>query len=161
LGQFSKNYRTFYPKNCHQALKNMGLGSRGQKGTGSRIRIRNTAVRHSNSLYEFKEGYTLHIYTTGGKEGYTLHVHTLLTVKMDISSFHTADGGQENTPTSTLLTVGRATPSRTQCWRWKGIHPYVYIVDRGKGDTPTSPPCWGGGNVYTVRHRYRYYLKYN
>ncbi len=27
FGQFSKNYRTFYPKNCHQALKNMGLGS--------------------------------------------------------------------------------------------------------------------------------------
>jgi hypothetical protein len=24
---FSKNYRTFYPKNCHQARKNMGLGS--------------------------------------------------------------------------------------------------------------------------------------
>jgi hypothetical protein len=53
-----KNYRTFYSKNCHNALKNMGLvsgirdpgpgkslfrildpGSRGQKGTGSRIRI--------------------------------------------------------------------------------------------------------------------------
>jgi hypothetical protein len=27
LGQFSKNYRTFYPKNCLKALKNMGLGS--------------------------------------------------------------------------------------------------------------------------------------
>jgi hypothetical protein len=27
LGQFSKNYRTFYSKNCHYALKNMGLGS--------------------------------------------------------------------------------------------------------------------------------------
>ncbi len=57
LGQFSKNYRTFYPKSCHLALQNMGLGSgireagsriqkkpipdpgsRGQKGTGSRIR---------------------------------------------------------------------------------------------------------------------------
>jgi hypothetical protein len=25
--QFSKNYRTSYPKNCQQALKNMGLGS--------------------------------------------------------------------------------------------------------------------------------------
>ncbi len=23
---FSKKYRTFYPKNCHQALKNIGLG---------------------------------------------------------------------------------------------------------------------------------------
>ncbi len=54
FGQFSKNYRTFYSKNCHYALKNMGLGSgirkksipdpgsRGQKGTGSRIR--NTAI---------------------------------------------------------------------------------------------------------------------
>jgi hypothetical protein len=27
LGQFSKNFITFYPTNCHQALKNMGLGS--------------------------------------------------------------------------------------------------------------------------------------
>jgi hypothetical protein len=27
LAQFSKNYRTFYPKNCHEALKYMGLGS--------------------------------------------------------------------------------------------------------------------------------------
>jgi hypothetical protein len=27
LGQFSKNYRTFYTKNGHYALKNMGLGS--------------------------------------------------------------------------------------------------------------------------------------
>ncbi len=28
LAQFSKNYWSFYPKNCHQALNNMGLGSR-------------------------------------------------------------------------------------------------------------------------------------
>jgi hypothetical protein len=27
LAQFSKSFRSFYPKNCHQALKNMGLGS--------------------------------------------------------------------------------------------------------------------------------------
>jgi hypothetical protein len=27
LGQFSKNYRTFYKKNCQKALKNMVLGS--------------------------------------------------------------------------------------------------------------------------------------
>ncbi len=27
-----------FSKNCHQALKNMGLGSRGQKSSGSRIR---------------------------------------------------------------------------------------------------------------------------
>jgi hypothetical protein len=50
LGQFSKNYRTFYQKNCQKALQRMVLGSgirkkhipdpgsRGQKGTGSRIR---------------------------------------------------------------------------------------------------------------------------
>ncbi len=25
MSQFSKNYRTFYPKNCHQALKNTGV----------------------------------------------------------------------------------------------------------------------------------------
>jgi hypothetical protein len=61
--KFSKNYRTFYQKNCQKALKNMVLGSgirdprsgirkkpipdpgfRGQKAPdpGSRIRIRNT-----------------------------------------------------------------------------------------------------------------------
>jgi hypothetical protein len=64
LGQFSKNYRTFYSKNSHCALKNMGLGygirdpgsgirknpvpdlrSRGPKSTGSRIRIRNTVSK--------------------------------------------------------------------------------------------------------------------
>jgi hypothetical protein len=83
LGQFSKNYRTFYQKNCQKALKNMVLGSgirdpgsenrdprsgirdpgsgirkkpipdpgsRGQKGTGSRIRIRNTGF----STYDFQ-----------------------------------------------------------------------------------------------------------
>ncbi len=71
LGQFSKNYRTFYQKNCQKALKNMVLGSgirdprsgiRDPEKTysgsripdpgvkkhpipdpGSRIRIRNTA----------------------------------------------------------------------------------------------------------------------
>ncbi len=55
LGQFTKNYRIFYPTNFHKALKNIGLGfeirkkpipdpgSRGPKGTGSRMRIRNTA----------------------------------------------------------------------------------------------------------------------
>jgi hypothetical protein len=54
LGQFSKNYRTFYPKNCQQDLKNMGLGSEiqdpektnpGSQIQGSkrhRIRIRDT-----------------------------------------------------------------------------------------------------------------------
>jgi hypothetical protein len=49
---------TFYPKNVHYALKYMGLGfgirkkpipdpgsrNQGQKGTGSRIRIRNTGT---------------------------------------------------------------------------------------------------------------------
>jgi hypothetical protein len=53
LGELTKHYRTFYPKNCHQALKNIGLGPeirknlfriRGQKGTGSRIQIRNTEL---------------------------------------------------------------------------------------------------------------------
>ncbi len=43
LGQFSKNYRTFYPKNCHKALKSMGLGSeiRDPEKTysGSRIQV--------------------------------------------------------------------------------------------------------------------------
>ncbi len=63
LCQFSKNFRTLYPKNCHWALKNMGFGSetragirkkpipdpgsRGQKGTGSRIRIRNTGFTNA------------------------------------------------------------------------------------------------------------------
>ncbi len=46
----------FTKKNCHQALKNMGEEpipdpwSRGQKGTGSRIRIRNIEVTGSTDL---------------------------------------------------------------------------------------------------------------
>jgi hypothetical protein len=45
LGQFSKNYRTFYPKIVTKLSKIWvwDQGSRGQKGTRSRIRIRNTA----------------------------------------------------------------------------------------------------------------------
>ncbi len=62
LGQFSKNFRTFCPKNCHQALKNIGLGSgirkkpipdpgsRGQKGTGSRIRNTDVNGRHLKKI---------------------------------------------------------------------------------------------------------------
>jgi hypothetical protein len=72
LGQFSKKYRSFYQKYCQKALKNMVLGSgirdprsgirdpgsgirkkpipdpgsRGQKGTGSRFRIRNNVEYH-------------------------------------------------------------------------------------------------------------------
>jgi len=46
LAQFSKNYRTFYQKNCQKALQNMvfGSGIRDPEKThsGSRIRIRNT-----------------------------------------------------------------------------------------------------------------------
>jgi hypothetical protein len=54
---FQRIIELFYSKYCHYALKNMGLGSgirqkpipdpgsRGQKGTGPRIRIRNTSVK--------------------------------------------------------------------------------------------------------------------
>ncbi len=44
FGQFSKNYRTFYPKICHLAFKNMGLGSgirdprSGNRDPGTEIR---------------------------------------------------------------------------------------------------------------------------
>ncbi len=52
LGQFLKTYRTFYPKKCHLALKEMGLGSgiwdprsgireKPIPDPGSRIRMRN------------------------------------------------------------------------------------------------------------------------
>ena len=59
MSQFWKKFSIFYIKNCNKGLKNMGLvsgirdpgseireklipdpGSRGQKGTGSRIQIR-------------------------------------------------------------------------------------------------------------------------
>jgi hypothetical protein len=43
LANFKELYN-FLPKNCHKALKNMGLGSRDQKDTGSRIQIRSTAL---------------------------------------------------------------------------------------------------------------------
>ncbi len=39
LGRFTKNYRTFYPKNCHQALKNIGSGSGIQTPGSQRHRI--------------------------------------------------------------------------------------------------------------------------
>ncbi len=45
MSQFKKELysSTFYPKECHKAIKMVWyVGSRGQKGTGSRIRIRNT-----------------------------------------------------------------------------------------------------------------------
>ncbi len=72
FGPISKNYRTFYPKNCHQALKNMGLGSgirkkaipdpgsRGQKGTGSRIRIRQVIPRFYHSRCKWTLSSILH-----------------------------------------------------------------------------------------------------
>ncbi len=67
FGQIAKNYLSFYPKNWHQALKNMGFGSeirdpdkpipdpgsRGQKGTGSRIRIRNTGKKYSITIKKY------------------------------------------------------------------------------------------------------------
>ncbi len=48
LGQFSKNYRTFYPKNCLQVLKNMGLGS-GIRDPGSEIRDPGSGIRDPRS----------------------------------------------------------------------------------------------------------------
>jgi hypothetical protein len=47
LGQFSKNYRTFYQKNCQKALQNMVLGS-GIRDPGSgknRFRIPDPGVK--------------------------------------------------------------------------------------------------------------------
>jgi hypothetical protein len=71
LGQFSKNYRTFYQKNCQKALKiwswdpGSGIrkkpipdpGSRGQKAPnpGSRIWIRNT-------VYRYRYRYNMEVY---------------------------------------------------------------------------------------------------
>jgi hypothetical protein len=62
LGQFSKNYRTFYPKNSQKY--GFGIldprsgktysGSRGQKGTRSRIRIRNTGQRYGSGSFYHK-----------------------------------------------------------------------------------------------------------
>ncbi len=63
LGQFSKNYWTFYSSSQKYGLgirdPRSGIrkkpipdpGSRGQKGTGSRIRIRNTAQHWSEYLF--------------------------------------------------------------------------------------------------------------
>jgi hypothetical protein len=47
LGQFSKNYRTFYQKNCQKALKNMVLGSgiRDPEKTYSGSRIPDPGVK--------------------------------------------------------------------------------------------------------------------
>jgi hypothetical protein len=56
LGQFLKNCLSFYPKNVQYARRYMGLGSRGQKGTGSRIRIRNTAYARQCHPHFFLPG---------------------------------------------------------------------------------------------------------
>jgi hypothetical protein len=45
LGQFSKNYRTSYSKNCHQALKNMGLGPEIRDPEKKTIRIPDPGVK--------------------------------------------------------------------------------------------------------------------
>ncbi len=67
MGQFTKNYRTFYPEKLSSSSQKYGLGSgirdpesgkkpilepgsRGQKGTESRIQIRNTDVRDPRML---------------------------------------------------------------------------------------------------------------
>ncbi len=48
VGHSSKNYRTFYPKNCHKALKNMGLGS-GIRDPRSGIRDPGSGIRDPGS----------------------------------------------------------------------------------------------------------------
>jgi hypothetical protein len=61
--KFQRIFEVFTPKNCHQALKNMGLGSgiwkkpipdpgsRGQKGTGSRIRNTDVLLIRGSSKF--------------------------------------------------------------------------------------------------------------
>ncbi len=53
LGQFSKNYRTFFTKICHKALKSMGLGSGIRKKTysGSRVKKASDPGSGSATLY--------------------------------------------------------------------------------------------------------------
>ncbi len=51
MGQFSKNYRTFYPKKLSKSSQKYGFGIRDQKGTESRIQIRNTALNSNFFLH--------------------------------------------------------------------------------------------------------------
>jgi hypothetical protein len=87
FGQFSR-ITAIYPKNLSLSSKNMGLGSvirypgsgtrkkpipdpgsgsRGQKCTGSRIRIRNTAITNSSLIYYFRLLATYHFESPGTK----------------------------------------------------------------------------------------------
>jgi hypothetical protein len=50
LGQFSKNFKTFYPKNCHEALKNMGWDPGSEiREPGSGIRDPRSGIREPGS----------------------------------------------------------------------------------------------------------------
>jgi hypothetical protein len=58
---FQRIVEVFYPKKFQNALKYMGLGYRGQKGTGSRIRIRNTANYGSGRQYRQRKGIAAYV----------------------------------------------------------------------------------------------------
>ncbi len=71
----TQNYSTLYPKNCHQALKNMGWGSvirktypgsRGQKSTGSRIHNIDTSNIFSLCLQYFTGFHNKFLNADGG-----------------------------------------------------------------------------------------------
>ncbi len=78
-------------------------------------------------------------------------VQTVDCIDRDTPSSHFPPVGIKKgyTLKSTLMTVERDTALRPNSWWWKGIHPYVYIVDCGKGYTLTSISA-GSGKGYTL-----------
>jgi len=84
------------------------------------------------------------------------HCHTLWWKGMH-PHVYTVDCGKGDTLTATPSGGGRNAPSRLHFWLWKGrhphshslwwlkeMHPHVYTVDGGKGDTLTATPSGGG-----------------
>ncbi len=89
-----------------------------------------------------------HVHTAGGMH---LSVNIVDCGKGDTLTATPSGGGKECTLTYTLLTVERDTASRPHCWWWKGMHPHVYTVDCGKGETLTATPSCGGGRNAPLR----------
>ncbi len=85
-------------------------------------------------------------------EGMHPHVYTVDCGKGETLRATPSGGGKECTLTSTLLTVERETPSRPNPLVVEGMHPHVYTVDCGAGDTLTAKPSGGGRNAPSRLH---------
>ncbi len=125
LAQFSENYVSFYPKICHQALKNMGLGSgirdprsgirkkpipdpgsRGQKGTGSGIPDPQHCIQVADTHTGRHKQIQIAAKDMGRQKNTYTSSYTYGQAKTDTSNSYTY--GQAKTDTSSGYTYGQA-----------------------------------------------------